>query len=100
MAIKLVETKQKSEDIYYSIFVLFSGIFIVGLYYYTIYFIISNNISLSDNIILGLINLLLIVLFVIVNWYMLFVSRVLFSRLKSYFVNKVDSKNNNKDLVV
>ena len=92
--------KQKLVDIYYLIFVSFSSIIISGLYYYTIYFIISNNISLDDNIILDLINLLLVALFFVVNFFVLFAGYILFSRLRSYFVNKVNSKNNNKDLVV
>lgn len=92
--------KQKLVDIYYLIFVSFSSIIISGLYYYTVYFINSNHIWLSDNIFLSLIGLLLVALFFVVNFFVLFAGYILFSRLRSYFVNKVNSKNNNKDLVV
>lgn len=100
--LELSTNKKKKVDNYYLIFVLFSSILIFILYFYIIYFVNINHISINGNIFLILITVLLIFLFPFIIAHVWHADYLLFSKLQSYFVNKVkaDLKKSNKDSVV
>lgn len=100
--LELSITKKKRIDIYYLIFVLVSSIVIFIFYFYIIYFMNINHISIYGNIILLLMSVVMMLLFPFVIAYVWSAGYLLFSKLQSYFVNKVqaDLKKNNKSSVV
>lgn len=100
--LELSITKKKRIDIYYLIFVLVSSIVIFIFYFYIIYFMNINHISIYGNIILLLMSVVMMLLFPFVIAYVWGAGYLLFSKLQSYFVNKVqaDLKKNNKSSVV
>lgn len=100
--LELSITKKKRIDIYYLIFVLVSSIVIFIFYFYIIYFMNINHISIYGNIILLLMSVVMMLLFPFVIAYVWGAGYLLFSELQSYFVNKVqaDLKKNNKSSVV